>query len=59
MIKALECCCAWAGQTGGAIRVVLEFFAPLFVSRQKVELDLTVSLMLGQLSEPRFNDFTD
>jgi len=29
--------CAWAGKTGGAIWVCLDFFAPPFVSRQKVE----------------------
>jgi hypothetical protein len=28
---------ALAGQTAGGICVVLDFFAPLFVSRQKVE----------------------
>jgi hypothetical protein len=35
-----ECWRALAGQTGGAIRVVLEFFAPLFASGQKVEKEL-------------------
>jgi hypothetical protein len=36
-LKVLEYCCALAGKTGGAIRVCLDFFAPLFASRQKVE----------------------
>jgi hypothetical protein len=40
MIKEQAAACALAGQTGGAIRVVLEFFAPLFASRQKVEKEL-------------------
>jgi hypothetical protein len=35
--KASECCCAWAGKTGGAIWVCLDFWAPPFASRQKVE----------------------
>ena len=29
--------CALAGKTGGAIRVCLEFLAPPFASRQKVD----------------------
>jgi hypothetical protein len=37
MIEAVESCCALAGKTGGAIRVCLDFFAPLFAWRQKVE----------------------
>src|SRR6476620_9835324 len=37
MKKAVECCCAWAGKTGGAIWVCLDFWAPPFASRQKVE----------------------
>jgi hypothetical protein len=37
MVKHNDCYRALAGQTGGAVRVVLEFFAPLFASRQKVE----------------------
>jgi hypothetical protein len=36
-LKVLECYCAPAGKTGGAIRVGLDFFALLFASRQKVE----------------------
>jgi hypothetical protein len=32
-----DCCCAWAGKTGGAIWVCLDFWAPPFASRQKVE----------------------
>jgi hypothetical protein len=35
--KKVGCCCAWAGKTRGAVRVCLEFGAPPFVSRQKVE----------------------
>jgi hypothetical protein len=35
--KETECCRAWAGKTGGAIWVCLDFWAPPFASRQKVE----------------------
>jgi hypothetical protein len=42
-LKVLECCCALAGKTGGAIRVCLEYFAPLFASRQKVEKERLLS----------------
>jgi hypothetical protein len=37
MIKAVECRCALAGQTRVVVYAVLDFFAPLFASRQKVE----------------------
>jgi hypothetical protein len=35
--KAVGCCRAWVGKTGGAIWVCLDFWAPPFVLRQKVE----------------------
>jgi hypothetical protein len=38
MIKVLEYCCALAGKTGGPpAGGCLDFFAPLFASRQKEE----------------------
>jgi hypothetical protein len=43
LIKLLECCSALAGKTGGAVRVCLDFFAPLFASRQKVEKERLLS----------------
>jgi hypothetical protein len=41
LLKLAECSRALAGKTGGAIRVCLDFFAPLFASRQKVERKLS------------------
>jgi hypothetical protein len=35
--KERSVACAWAGKTGGAIWVCLDFWAPPFASRQKVE----------------------
>jgi hypothetical protein len=39
--KAVGFCRAWAGKTGGAIWVCLDFLAPPFASRQKVEKQAT------------------
>jgi hypothetical protein len=36
MKKAVECGCAQAGKTRGAVRVCLELLAPPFLSREKV-----------------------
>ncbi len=43
--------CALAGQTGGAIWVVLDFFALLFALRQKVEKEILQFVMLLRLNE--------
>jgi len=37
MKKKVGCCCALAGKTRGAVWVCLDFWAPPFASRQKVE----------------------
>jgi hypothetical protein len=42
MIKSADCCCALAGQTGGALRVGLDLLAPPFLLKEKVEKTETV-----------------
>jgi hypothetical protein len=63
--EKVGCCCAWAGKTGGAIWVCLDFLAPPFVSRQKVETNklkrilqrrISLTPMLHQLQHDNVHD---